>query len=57
MSGPIDISAPGIKMSDQDVRTLRGMVAQLLDRNNTSFPGAQPVSFCRRHFKELMKEE
>jgi hypothetical protein len=53
----IDISAPGIKISDEEARPLREEVARLLGRNQKGFPGAQPVSFARKHIEELMKEE
>ena len=57
MAAHLDIMAPGEKMPDQARSQLRGLVADLLQRNQTSFPGAQPVSFCRRHFQDLIREE
>ncbi|KAK3313407.1 mRNA capping enzyme alpha subunit-like protein [Apodospora peruviana] len=58
-SHPIrDIAEPGIKVSDyQAVKALREEVARLLKRNSQGFPGAQPVSFTRRHLDELRKED
>ncbi|KFY31309.1 hypothetical protein V494_07972, partial [Pseudogymnoascus sp. VKM F-4513 (FW-928)] len=53
----IDISAPGVKMSEEDVRPLREEVARLLGRSQKGFPGAQPVSFSRKHIGELMKQD
>ena len=53
----IDISAPGEKLSDEDARPLREEVARLLGRSQKGFPGAQPVSFSRKHIGELMKQE
>lgn len=53
----IDISAPGEKMSEEDARPLREEVARLLGRSQKGFPGAQPVSFSRKHIGELMKQE
>ncbi|KAM7185373.1 mRNA capping enzyme alpha subunit-like protein [Rhypophila sp. PSN 637] len=57
-SHPIrDIAAPGIKAEPPLARKLRQEVATLLGRNQTTFPGAQPVSFSRRHIEELMRED
>lgn len=57
-TGPVDsIEAPGMKIEGNLLRAMRDEVAQLLGRRNTIFPGAQPVSFARRHIAELMKTE
>lgn len=48
---------PGIKAPHDLARTLQDEVANLLKRNSTNFPGAQPVSFARHHIDELCNEE
>lgn len=56
--GPIEsIAEPGIKATGEVLQTMRHEVAQLLNRHQRSFPGAQPVSFTRAHLEELRKEE
>ena len=56
--GPIkSIAEPGIKVPRDVLPGLRREVADLLGRNQTSFPGAQPVSFARKHLGDLRKEE
>jgi mRNA guanylyltransferase len=58
MTGPVaSIEAPGIKIDGKLLHNMRTEVARLLDRNSTNFPGAQPVSFARRHLEELTKQE
>lgn len=37
--------------------SLRREVASLLNRNQLSFPGAQPVSFARKHIQELQSQD
>lgn len=55
---PIErIDCPGVKAEGQLLSSLRKEVANLLGRAQTSFPGAQPVSFARRHLDELMQKE
>lgn len=55
---PIErIDNPGVRAEGQLLHNLRREVAQLLERSQTGFPGAQPVSFARRHLKELMQKE
>ncbi|KAI9672130.1 MAG: Dcp1p-Dcp2p decapping enzyme complex alpha subunit [Alyxoria varia] len=41
----------------QDLSQLRQEVAQLINRNSLSFPGAQPVSFARKHIQELHERD
>lgn len=56
--GPIEsIAEPGIKATGEVLQTMRHEVAQLLNRHQRSFPGAQPVSFTRAHLEELRKED
>ncbi|KAH6664829.1 mRNA capping enzyme, catalytic domain-containing protein [Halenospora varia] len=51
------IDAPGEKMGGEYLHHLRQQVAHLLDRKQIGFPGAQPVSFARKHLVELTKED
>jgi hypothetical protein len=56
--GPIrSIDEPGIKAEAPLAFELRKEVAQLLGRTNVGFPGAQPVSFAKRHLDELHQQE
>lgn len=56
--GPItSIAEPGVKASGPLLYAMRKEVADLLSRHQTSFPGAQPVSFARQHLEELTKQE
>lgn len=58
MAGPLDnIAAPGIKIEGELLYNMRTEVARMLDRKNLNFPGAQPVSFARRHLEELCRQE
>ncbi|KAI0382839.1 mRNA capping enzyme, alpha subunit [Hypomontagnella monticulosa] len=51
------IDEPGLKVPNEVVTGLRQEVASILHRNSTGFPGAQPVSFTRKHIDELMRED
>ncbi|KAF2277011.1 mRNA-capping enzyme subunit alpha [Westerdykella ornata] len=48
---------PGTQVPPSEVHGLREQVATLLMRDNTRFPGAQPVSFARHHIEELQRTE
>ncbi|KAJ6446380.1 mRNA capping enzyme alpha subunit [Purpureocillium lavendulum] len=51
------ISEPGVRAEGQLLYTMRKEVADLLGRHQTGFPGAQPVSFARKHLDELTKQD
>jgi mRNA guanylyltransferase len=51
------IDEPGLKATGDVLRNMRQEVASLLNRNQLGFPGAQPVSFARKHLDELRREE
>ena len=58
MDGPItSISEPGVKAEGELLSAMRREVANILERNQLSFPGAQPVSFSRQHLEELTRQE
>ncbi|KAI5821028.1 mRNA capping enzyme, catalytic domain-containing protein [Pyronema omphalodes] len=48
---------PGHKQEPGLAKILRREVADLLKRSQLGFPGAQPVSFCRRHIDELKRAD
>ncbi|KAK9458766.1 mRNA capping enzyme, catalytic domain-containing protein [Lipomyces oligophaga] len=50
-------SIPGFKQPPPVVSQLRREVANLLNRDTLSFPGAQPVSFARKHIQERLETE
>jgi mRNA guanylyltransferase len=57
MPAPFAIDAPGVKAPPGVSSDFRVEVKELLKRRSPGFPGAQPVSFARRHLEELMKQE
>lgn len=58
MTGPVgSLDAPGIKAEGEILHGMRKEVAELLGRKQLGFPGAQPVSFARKHLAELTKQE
>lgn len=48
---------PGFKAEGDLAHSFRQEVAALMGRTNTSFPGAQPVSFARKHIDELCNQD
>ena len=48
---------PGFHIPNHDAQPLKEEVANLLERENLRFPGAQPVSFAREHVAELQRQE
>ncbi|KAI2612539.1 mRNA capping enzyme, alpha subunit [Hypoxylon fragiforme] len=58
MNCPIQsIDEPGLKVPNDVAIGLRQQVAGLLHRNSINFPGAQPVSFTRKHLDVLTRED
>jgi mRNA guanylyltransferase len=57
MGASVDLRQIGTLMQRQDVQYHKDAIADLLKRNNTNFPGAQPVSFARRHLLELQRND
>ncbi|KAF2196874.1 mRNA capping enzyme, alpha subunit [Delitschia confertaspora ATCC 74209] len=57
MASSVPPSIPGIQLPYEDAEDLRAQVAELLERDNKRFPGAQPVSFARQHIVELQRKE
>lgn len=55
--GHVVPTMPGLKAPHDLAQTFRYEVASLLDRKQTSFPGAQPVSFAARHLLELQQRD
>lgn len=48
---------PGVKADRDLANQFRNEVAQLLGRKHLGFPGAQPVSFARKHLRELVEHD
>lgn len=56
--GPIQtIDQPGVRAEGELLRNMQHEVARLLQRDSIGFPGAQPVSFARKHLDELRRED
>jgi mRNA guanylyltransferase len=48
---------PGFLIPNHEAGELKNLVADILQRENVRFPGAQPVSFAREHVTELQRQE
>jgi mRNA guanylyltransferase len=48
---------PGFLIPNHEASELKNLVADILQRENVRFPGAQPVSFAREHVTELQRQE
>lgn len=58
MSGKLErLDAPGIRAEGNVLHSMRREIANQLRRQQLGFPGAQPVSFTRKHIDELRKQE
>lgn len=53
VGAPISLSDIAVLIPPEDAALQRRAVTDLLRRDHMSFPGAQPVSFARKHLKEL----
>jgi len=57
MSALLQLADVGTAQPPDDADFYRTRVADLLKRKVKSFPGAQPVSFSKKHFEELRQQE
>ena len=57
MAAPVSIEQVAVKLSREEAEFHRETICDLLNRNNKSFPGAQPVSFARHHLAELQHRD
>lgn len=57
MGSSVTLDDVGQKIPRDDMNFHRGTIADMLGRQQLSFPGAQPVSFARNHFKELKDKD
>jgi mRNA guanylyltransferase len=57
MHSSVPPQIPGELIPNSEAVHLKQTVAELLERDNLRFPGAQPVSFAREHIAELQREE
>ncbi|CAK7264809.1 Dcp1p-Dcp2p decapping enzyme complex alpha subunit [Sporothrix epigloea] len=51
------LDAPGIRAEGVVLHNMRREIANQLRRQQLGFPGAQPVSFTRKHMEELRKQD
>ncbi|KAF2150706.1 mRNA-capping enzyme subunit alpha [Myriangium duriaei CBS 260.36] len=57
MSGLLQLSDVANKVPNEDIEMFRDRIADLLNRKSRGFPGAQPVSFSKKHFNELQRAD
>lgn len=57
MSSLLQPSEVAVKIPVEDAEMLRDRVADLLNRKSRGFPGAQPVSFSKKHLQELLRAD
>lgn len=57
MGSSIRLDDVGIKLESADAQYHKETVADLLQRQNLHFPGAQPVSFARKHLREIERTD
>lgn len=48
---------PGIRAPSEGAREIMQDIQRLIDRRSRNFPGAQPVSFAKRHIEDLLSED
>lgn len=57
MSDLLQLDQIGQKVPYHDAEMFRERVADLLNSKSKAFPGAQPVSFAKKHFEALCESE